>query len=177
VRPEDVALGDGDVVYVPARDHEVFFTGGLLPPGVHTLPRDRVLDVVEAVSLVRGPLVNGAFGGSNLSGDLIRPGIGNPSPGLLAVVRKTPGGGQINIMVDLRTALREPAERIAVRPGDMLILQEFPGQAMARYLSQTVFNFNLFWQVFRTSNATGIIDAAGPDRLPNRGATLNINQP
>src|SRR5207237_1325642 len=31
VRPEDVILGDGDVVYVPPRDQEVFFTGGLLP--------------------------------------------------------------------------------------------------------------------------------------------------
>lgn len=177
VRPEDVILGEGDVVYLPARDQDVFFTGGLLPTGFHVLPRDRPLDVIEAVSLVRGPLINGAFGGSNLSGALIQPGLGNPSPGLLTVVRRTPSGGQVSIVVDLRTALREPTERIAVRPGDLLILQEIPGQALARYLSQTVFNVNLYWQVIRGRNATGIVDVAGADRLPNRGSILNFNQP
>jgi len=177
VRPEDVILGEGDVVFLAARDHEVYFTGGLLPSGVHFLPRDHTLDVIEAVSLVRGPLINGAFGGSNLSGTLIQPGIGNPSPGLLTVVRRTPDGGQVSIVVDLRTALREPTERIAIRPGDLLILQEIPGQAIARYLSQTVFNVNLYWQAFSGKTATGIVDVAGADRLPNRGAVLNLNQP
>ncbi len=177
VRPEDVILNEGDVVYLPPRDQDVFFTGGLLPTGVHVLPRDRTLDVVEAVSLVRGPLINGAFGGSNLSGTLIQSGLGNPSPGLLSVVRRTPSGGQVTIVVDLRTALREPTERIAVRPGDLLILQEIPGQALARYLSQTAFNVNLYWQVFRGRTATGFLDVAGPDRLPNRGSIINFNQP
>jgi protein involved in polysaccharide export with SLBB domain len=176
VRPEDVILGEGDVVVLPARDHEVYFTGGLLPPGVHFLPRDHALDVIEAVSLVRGPLINGAFGGSNLSGTLIQPGLGNPSPALLSVVRRTPNGGQVTIVVDLRTALRDPSERIAVRPGDLLILQDLPGQALARYMSQTFFNVDLYWQAFRGKGGTGIVDVAGPDRLPNRGSVVNFNQ-
>src|SRR5205085_5376048 len=48
VRPEDVILQTGDVVYLEPCE-EVFYTGGLLPPGEHILPRDRDLDVVGAV--------------------------------------------------------------------------------------------------------------------------------
>ena len=176
VRPEDVVLGSGDVVFLAARDQEVFYTGGLMPTGVHVLPRDHDLDVIEAVSLVRGPLVNGAFGGSNLSGTLIQPGIGNPSPALLTVLRRTPNGGQVSIVVDLNSALRHPSERILVRGGDMLVLQEMPGQALARYMSQTVFNFNLYWQAIRGRNSVGIIDVAGADRLNSRPAVINFNQ-
>ncbi len=177
VRPENVVLGNGDVVFLAAREREVFFSGGLLPPGQHMLPKDRDLDVVEAVSLVRGPLINGAFGGSNLSGAFIQSGIGNPSPGLLTVVRRTPNGGQVSIVVDLHSALREPSERILVQAGDLLVLQEVPGQAVARYLSQTVFNFNLYWRAFQGNGVTGLVDIGGPDRLSNRGAILNLNQP
>jgi protein involved in polysaccharide export with SLBB domain len=173
-RPEDIILRSGDVVFLEARDDEVFYTGGLLPPGAYVLPRDHDMDVLEAVSRVRGPLFNGAFGGSNLAGNLIQPGIGGPSPSLLTVVRRTPGGGQLPIVVDLRDAVRHPEERLVIRPGDVLILQEKPGEALTRYMSQTFFNFNLFWQVFRTSNATGIIDISSPDRLTPRLGTGNV---
>ena len=88
---EDVILQTGDVVFLEARDDDVFYTGGLLPPGSYVLPRDRDLDVIEAISRVRGPLFNGAFGGSNLSCNLIAPGIGGPSPTLLAKQAKTLG--------------------------------------------------------------------------------------
>ena len=174
-RTEDVVLHTGDVVFLEAREHDLFYTGGLLPPGAYVLPRDQDMDVIEAVSRVRGSLFNGAFGGSNLSGNLIQPGIGGPSPTLLSVIRRTPGGGQVPIVVDLREAMKHPEERILVRPGDVLILQEKPGEAMARYFSQTFFNFDVIWRVFRSSNAVGIIDTAVPDRLPNRTTSVNIN--
>src|SRR5262249_43681007 len=99
--PEDVVLHTGDVVYLERRNHGVFFTGGLLPSGEHELPRDRDLDVVEAVTRVRGPLVNGGISTNNLAGNLIAPGIGGPSPSLLVVMRRLPGGGRVNIRVDL----------------------------------------------------------------------------
>jgi hypothetical protein len=174
VRPEDVLLGTGDVVFLEARDEQLFFTGGLLPPAAHVLPRDHDLDVVEAVALARGPLLNGSFGGSNLSGDLVRPGLGNPSATQLTVVRRTPGGGQVSIIVDLEVALHHASERILVRPGDLLVLQESPEQALTRYLSQTFFNFNVFWQVFRSKTATGVIDVSAPDRLPGRLGTIQV---
>ncbi len=176
IRPEDILLGNGDVVFLEACDHEVFFTGGLLPPAAHVLPRDHDLDVIEAVSLVRGPLLNGAFGGSNLSGTLIQPGIGNPNPTLLTVVRRTPGGGQVPIKVDLAHALHHPEERILVKAGDLLILQEQPEQALTRYFSQTFLNFNIFWRVFRSDSATGVLDVSAPDRLPGRLGTINFTQ-
>jgi protein involved in polysaccharide export with SLBB domain len=174
VRPEDVVLQTGDVVFLEARDCEIFYTGGLLPPGSHIIPRDIDLDVVEAIARVGGPLINGAFGGSNLSGALINPGIGNPSPTHLVVVRKTPGGGQVPILVDLRKALRDPRERIRVVAGDLLILQEKPQEALARYFTQTFFNFNLAYQVFHDKFGAGVIDVAAPDRLPGRLETLNL---
>jgi hypothetical protein len=79
--------------------------------------------------------------------------------------------------VDLREAVRHPEERLVIRPGDVLILQEKPGEALTRYMSQTFLNFNLFWQVFQTSNATGIIDVAAPDRLTPRLGSGNVILP
>jgi hypothetical protein len=175
-RPEDILLMTGDVVFLEARDADLFFTGGLLPPGAHVLPRDRDLDVLEAVSLVRGPLLNGAFGVSNLSGALIQPGIGNPSPALLVVLRKTPGGGQVPIVVDLDRAMKHAEERIFVRAGDVLLLQERPDQAMTRYFTQTFFNFNFIWTAIRSRNATGVIDVSTPDRLQPRLGQVQILQ-
>jgi protein involved in polysaccharide export with SLBB domain len=176
VRPEDVVLHTGDVVFLEARDCEVFYTGGLMPPGMHVLPRDRDLDVVEALAWVRGPLINGAFGGSNLAGNLVQPGLGAPSPSLLAVVRRTPGGGQVVIRVDLRRALHDARERLLVRPGDVLILQETPGEALTRYVTQTFLNFDILWSVFRTSRAVGVFDVSSPDRLPSRLGFVNVPQ-
>jgi protein involved in polysaccharide export with SLBB domain len=170
---DDIVLRSGDVVFLEARDEQVFFTGGLLPPGKHVLPRDHDLDVIEAVTLVRGPFYNGAFGGNNLSGALVAPGLGSPSPSLLVVLRRIPGRGQVPIAVNLRSALRYPQERLVIRPGDVLVLQEKPAEALTRYLSQTVFNFNLFWNVFNSKNGVGIIDIAAPDRLPGRVSTLS----
>ncbi|MBI1829813.1 MAG: hypothetical protein HYR84_00015, partial [Planctomycetes bacterium] len=172
---DDVVLRNGDVVFLEARDEQVFFTAGLLPPGKHMLPRDHDLDVLEAISMVRGPLYNGAFGGSNLSGTLIAPGLGNPSPSLLVVLRRIPNRGHVHIAVDLRAAMRYPQERIVIRPGDVLVLQEKPGEAIARYMSQTFFNFNMYWDVFRSRNAAGVLDAAAPDRLPGRLVTFGTN--
>lgn len=166
--PQDIILNSGDVVFLEARDQDVFYTGGLLPATEQILPRDRDLDVVQAVSLVRGPILNGAFGTNSLSGNLINPGIGLPSPSLLTVVRKTPGGGQILIRVDLNRALRDPRERIVVRAGDMLYLQEKPSEAMTRWTTQTMLNFNLVWRAIKTSTATGVFDISAPDRLPGR---------
>jgi hypothetical protein len=171
--PNDVVLQTGDVVFLEARDEQVFFTGGLLPPGQYILPRDQDLDVVEAVSRVRGPLFNGAFGGSNLSGALIQPGIGNPSPSLLVVLRRTPGGGQVPIVVDLREALKHPEERILVKAGDVLMLQERPGEAVARYMSQTFLNFDVAWEFLHSAHSSGVMDVAAPERLPQRVFTIN----
>jgi protein involved in polysaccharide export with SLBB domain len=146
--PEDITLTDGDVVYIPARQDRLFYAGGLLPAGQHLLPRDHDLDVLEAVARARGTLLNGNFAGSAFTGTLIAPGIGQPSPTALTVIRKLPGGGTINISVDLRRTVCNPRERILVQPGDFLILQETMEQGTVRYLTQML-DFvwiNKYWQ-------------------------------
>ncbi|MCC6420326.1 MAG: polysaccharide biosynthesis/export family protein, partial [Gemmataceae bacterium] len=158
IRPEDVVLRTGDVVYLEARDQDIYYTGGLLPGGEHILPRDRDLDVVGAIARVRGPLLNGSFSTSNLAGNLVNPGMGNPSATLLTVIRQLPGGGQVPIKVDLALALNDPRERLLVKAGDVLILQEKPQEALARYISTSFFNFSVAWQVVRSQFINGVVD-------------------
>src|SRR5207249_10709769 len=40
IRPEDIILHTGDIVYIAAREAEFFYTAGLLPAGQFILPRD-----------------------------------------------------------------------------------------------------------------------------------------
>ncbi|MEM7316333.1 MAG: polysaccharide biosynthesis/export family protein, partial [Planctomycetota bacterium] len=52
--PEDVVLGDGDVVFLPRRDGDEFLTGGLLGGGRYPLARDRDIDILEAIAMATG---------------------------------------------------------------------------------------------------------------------------
>jgi protein involved in polysaccharide export with SLBB domain len=177
-RPEDILLFDGDVVFLEARECDRFYAGGLLPAGEYPLPRDHDLDVVEAVSLLRGPLVSGDLliaGGGNAPSDeqlvpaannpivssVVPGGFGTPSPSLLTVLRRTPHGRVVRIRVDLNRAMRDPRESLLVQPRDVLILQETPCEAVARYLSQP-FNFTLFYDVFQSGRGRGTINGTVP---------------
>jgi protein involved in polysaccharide export with SLBB domain len=135
--PNDIVLKNGDIIFIEARDTELFYTGGLLPTGQFPIPRDFDLDVIKAIALVQGPLVNGGFNTNNLSGTLLNTanGVGFASPSQLTVLRRTKNGGQLPIRVSLNRALRDPRERILVQPGDILILQETLDETMARYFT------------------------------------------
>jgi Polysaccharide biosynthesis/export protein len=161
LKSEDVILQNGDVVFVEAQELQFYYTGGLLPPAQHLLPRDYDLNVIQAVLQVRGPLVNGAFSQSNLSGQIIPRGIGEPSPSLLTVLRRTPGGGQVSIRVNLNRALQDPHQNILVQPDDVLVLQETPTEALVRYFTQT-FDFTFIWQAIRTDRTHGTTTFAIP---------------
>jgi len=160
-RPEDVVLGKGDIVTVRVKPAEFYFTGGLIPANENLLPQDRDLRVVEAILRARGPLLNGGVNTSNLNGSIVGSGVGNPSPSLLSVLRKTEGGGQVNIMVDLDEAVRDPRENILVQAGDILVLQEKPDQAFTRYFSQTL-QLDLFGRWLNRGDATGTAAARFP---------------
>jgi hypothetical protein len=160
-KPSDVVLHEGDVVHIEAREAEVFYSGGFLPPGEHVLPRDYDLDVVKAISAIGGPLVNGGVNANNLTGSLAQTGIGSFSPKLVSVLRKTPNGGQCIIIVDLNCALRNPRENLILKAGDVVILQETPGQALVRYFD-TIFNLDLKSIVIQTSRTTGTLNLSGP---------------
>jgi protein involved in polysaccharide export with SLBB domain len=161
IRPEDIALHTGDIVYIAAREAEYFYTGGLLPPGQFVVPRDYDLDVVQAISLVGGPMVSGGLNPINLSGTFVQNGIGFPNPSLVSVIRRTPGGGQVDIRVDLNRALRDPRERILIQPKDVIILQQTPLEAMTQYFT-AVFKFNFNWLAIHGPHETGTTTVAVP---------------
>jgi protein involved in polysaccharide export with SLBB domain len=140
--PEDVILRQGDIVFIEARDTELFYTGGLLPPRQIVLPRDYDLDVVQAIALVAGPLLNGDQSLNQLSGNAVNSGFGFPNPSLVTVLRRTANGGQIPIRIDLNLAMRDPRERILIQAGDFIILQETLDESFGRYVTEK-FTFNL----------------------------------
>ena len=149
------------MVCIEAREAEVFYSGGFLPPGEHVLPRDYDLDVVKAISAIGGPLVNGGVNANNLTGSLAQTGIGSFSPKLVSVLRKTPDGGQCTIIVDLNCALRNPRENLILKAGDVVILQETPGQALVRYFNSQ-FHLDLNSIIIKTTRTTGTLDVNGP---------------
>src|SRR5262249_10100461 len=142
IRPEDVILQTGDVVLVRRRRGEFFYTGGLLPARAFPLPRDRDLDVLQALALLGAPIVNGGVNANNLSGQLVSTGLGFPSPSQVTVLRKTGPHAQIPILVNLNRALRDPRERILMQPGDVMILQQSVDEGIAAYLT-TNMRFNI----------------------------------
>jgi protein involved in polysaccharide export with SLBB domain len=153
IKPEDVILQDGDIVFIEARDAELFYTGGLLPPGEYVLPRDHDLDVAEAIVRVGGPVISGGINTININGALVAPGLGIPSPSLVTVLRRTPAGGRVAIRVNLGQTLRDPYQRILVQKGDMLILQEEPSEAIVRYITQML-NFDFLGTIIRRQDLT-----------------------
>lgn len=159
--PEDIVLNTGDIVIVRGRDPEFYYTGGLMPANEMPLPSNYDLTVVEAVLKSEGPLLNGGVNANNLNGTLVSPGLGNPSPSLLTVLRQTPNQGQVVIRVDLNEAMRDPRENILVQAGDVLLLQETPDEAIARYASE-VFGLGIFSKFLDRGSVTGTADVVLP---------------
>jgi protein involved in polysaccharide export with SLBB domain len=128
-KEEDIILGTGDVVYIPTREREKYYTGGVLHGGEHLLPRDYDLDVLGAIAVAGGPVGAagtglGAVGGRSGSAGISRGGpILGKNPSKLLVVRKLECGGTLVIRVNVNRALTDGSQRILVQPEDTLILQ------------------------------------------------------
>lgn len=126
---EDIILGEGDVVYIPARDEEKFYTGGVLGGGEFLLPRDYDLDILQAIAIAKGPVGAGGSGISGIGGAQSGLGLGGGSgrsvipPSRAIVIRKVPCVGEIPIRVDLNRALTDPSHRILIMPEDVIIVQ------------------------------------------------------
>jgi protein involved in polysaccharide export with SLBB domain len=145
----DITLDDGDTVHIEARDTEVYYTAGLLGAAQIPLPRDYDLRVIEAITQVRGPLINGSFNQNAFVASAVNTGIGNPNASLVTVVRRLPNQQQIRIRVDLNEAFRDLRENIIIQPGDIVVLQERPGESLARYFTQT-FRLTTSWLSIRS---------------------------
>lgn len=154
IKPEDIILETGDIVYVRNRKGEVFYTAGLLPPRVFPLPKDRDIDVLEALVIVGAPLINGGLGVNNLSGNLTGSGLGNPSPSLVTILRRTESGGQIPIQVNLNLAFRDTRERVRIMPGDYIVLQYTPFEAISNYIVGK-FKLDFFGTIVRQRDLVG----------------------
>jgi protein involved in polysaccharide export with SLBB domain len=140
----DIILEEGDILYIESRDSEVFYTAGIVGSRQFPLPRDYDLDVLQALAVAGAPLINGGFTQNLFVAQATATGIGQPSPTLVTVVRKLPCGQQIPIRVDVARAFRDPRERILIQPEDIIVMQEKPGEAVVRYLTQQ-FRFNTTW--------------------------------
>lgn len=159
--PEDVRLHSDDIVFVPARTTDVYYTGGLLPAREVPLPRDYDVPALEAVLRVGGSVISGGRFTNNFTGGILTQGLGNPSPSLLTVIRRMPGGSQVVIRVDLNKALTDPRENLLIKEGDVLLLQETPSEAVARYFSN-VFRLNGASEVFQSGSAAASAAIAVP---------------
>jgi hypothetical protein len=138
---EDITLYDGDIVFIDNRDTDVYFIGGLLGGGQYSLPRDRDLHVLEAVSLAQGQNstqagvtgLQSSGGVSALNRDV------TPSASRLLILRQVGCNQRVTVEVDLYKALRYPHENILVQPRDMLILQYTPVEAVLAFTQRNLF--------------------------------------
>ncbi|QVL31161.1 polysaccharide biosynthesis/export family protein [Telmatocola sphagniphila] len=161
IKTEDIILENGDAIYLEARDAEVFYTAGLIGAGQYQLPRDYDLDIVQAIAQVRGPLVNGGYTQNAFVAQSVNQGLGNPSPSLVSVIRKLPNNQQLNIRVDLNLAMKDPRERIMVQPGDLIVMQETSGEALARYFSG-IFRLNFAGTIIKQTDLNSSISGVAP---------------
>ena len=161
IKEEDIILKEGDIVFIEARDTEVYYTSGLIGGGQYPLPRDYDLNVIQAIAQVRGPLLNGGFSQNAFVANSVGSGVGTPSPSLVTVLRQLPNGKQIPIRVDVNRAFIDPRERILILPGDIVVMQERPEESIGRYLSQT-FRVSSTFDVIRSPSLNSIGTSTNP---------------
>lgn len=135
-QPRDVILNNGDIVVVESREAEVFYTGGLIPPGQFPLPRDYDLDVLAAIAVAGKGLA------SNVTSGLIG-GLSGATPTQLFIIRRTSCGQQVTISVDLNRAISRPRERLLVQAGDTLILRHTPLEETANFGLAAFFTYGI----------------------------------
>lgn len=138
LRPEDITLRDGDIVYVESRTTDVYYTGGLLGGGEFPLPRDFDLDCLQAISLARG----GAFG-SGVQTGLLGGAAQNVPPTELIILRQLPGRRQLAIRVDLNSAINDPKQRLYVKRQDTLLLRYKPQEELINFASGVFYTFGI----------------------------------
>jgi len=127
---EDIILQTGDIVFIESRDEEVFYTGGLLKGGQYPLPRDYDLDVLGAIAMAGGSVAAAAGGtgeGNRGWGAAILP------PTRVIVLRNV-NGEQVAIKLNLKSAMRNPQERILVQPNDFILLEYTPFETIINLL-------------------------------------------
>lgn len=144
----DVILEDGDIVFIEGRLEEMFYTGGLLGGGQYTLPRDQDIDILEAIAIAQNSRGGNrdVYGKSALNQDV------TISASDAIVIRKLPNGTQMPIRVDLYRARTYPSERINIQPGDYVMLQYKPSEAVGAFVERHILETALFGAAAATFN-------------------------
>lgn len=137
---QDIILQDGDIVFIESRDTEIFYTGGLLGGGQFSLPRDYDLDVLGAISIATANqgTNSGAGFGNRIGGVASTNQDISVGASDVVVLRQLPDGNQIPIKVDLNKALRDPKHRIRIEPGDYIVLQYKPLEAVCAFVERNL---------------------------------------
>lgn len=133
----DITLHDGDVLYVETREREIYFTGGLLGGGQYTLPRDYDRDVLEAISIAQAG-GNVSNNGRSIAGVAALNRDVTVAASRVIVLRQLPDGREVPIEIDLYEAIRNPAERILIQPGDYIMLQYTKAEACAAFFERYI---------------------------------------
>ena len=132
---QDIILHDGDIVFIESRETEFFYSGGLLAPGQHILPRDYDIDVVDAIMLVESRrnqnLPTRSVGGVSVLNQDVTVGASKA-----VVQRALPDGRYLPIEIDLYHAMKNPQERILIRPGDYVYLRYTPIEALFAFFER-----------------------------------------
>lgn len=111
-------LNNGDIVSIPSRPTEVFYTGGQLGGGEFAIPRDKSLSVLDAIAISGGiPQASRSLGA-----------VPQQQPRMLTLLRKFQGGQQVAYRLDLSNGYSQQAANTRVQPGDFLILDFSPAQ-------------------------------------------------
>lgn len=145
---QDIVLENGDIIFIEGRLEEMFYTGGLLGGGQYTLPRDQDIDILEAIAIAQnsGGSNRDAYGKSALNQDV------TISASEAIVLRKLPNGTQMPIRVDLYRARTYPSERINIQPGDYVMLQYKPAEAVGAFVERHILETALFGAAAATFN-------------------------
>lgn len=143
----DVTLEDGDIVFIESRDSEVYYTAGLLGGGQYTLPRDKDLHILEAISIAQSPrnLMSGGAG-RRVGGVTALNQDVTISASKLIVLRTLADKTRIPIEVDLNKVKSEMTgrENIIVQPGDVLVLQYSCVEAVAAFIERNLLEGAIF---------------------------------
>jgi protein involved in polysaccharide export with SLBB domain len=153
----DVILQDGDIIFIESRETEVFYTGGLLGGGQYMLPRDYDLDVIEAIAIATGRTQGG--GGAGFGNSIGGPASLNRDISVGAsdcvILRKAGDGHLIPIKINLNKADRDPKYRVRILPGDYIVLQYKPHEAVAAFVERNLLAGGLIGVAATSGNGGG----------------------
>lgn len=159
LREEDIILENGDIVFIEARDTEVFYTGGLLGGGQYVLPRDYDLNVLQAIAVSQGPRAAGGAGSSRATASMGGQSALNNDVSISAshviILRYLPDGRMVPIEIDLYTARSDVAEQVIIQPGDYILLQYTKLEAIAAFFERHLLEGALFSVAAANFNGNG----------------------